>query len=306
VYALDTPLNGGSYDIRTAGGGLQTWLFSSSPPGRDGNGHHLVVSIATDITGRTQAETAQTAARGRVGALYRMTATLSQARTPSEVVETAVRTGSQVTGAPSGTVGLLADRGRAFELLAAAGYRDEDLERWRRFPNAGPLPAADAVACREAVVIGRRDDYIAHYSNPADWIQTSGFQGAATFPLVVGSGDDANVLGFVGFDVDRYQDFPPDDVAFLGALAKVCALALHRVLAYAELERRVEERTAQLVRVRMMESLDQLTGGVAHDFNNLLQGMAAACLCWSPMALGAGHAPCSTPPGSPRPLHPRP
>ena len=43
-----------------------------------------------------------------------------------------------------------------------------------------------------------------------------------------------------------------------------------------DLEATVQERTAELVELRKLDSIGQLTGGIAHDFNNLLTPILTA------------------------------
>ncbi|MFP4323652.1 MAG: PAS domain S-box protein [Anaerolineales bacterium] len=57
LYALEQREDEGAFTIRTRDGSQQVWQFSSSPLGRLPDGRRLVISMATDITARVQAET---------------------------------------------------------------------------------------------------------------------------------------------------------------------------------------------------------------------------------------------------------
>lgn len=56
LYGITQPSMEGEYVIRTATGELRTWEFTSAPLGRDAHGRRLLISSASDVTERKQAQ----------------------------------------------------------------------------------------------------------------------------------------------------------------------------------------------------------------------------------------------------------
>jgi len=56
LYGITEPRVEGEYVIRTAAGELRTWDFTSVPLGRDSQGRRIIVSSASDVTDRKQAQ----------------------------------------------------------------------------------------------------------------------------------------------------------------------------------------------------------------------------------------------------------
>jgi PAS domain S-box-containing protein len=187
-----------------------------------------------------------------------LTAALAAARTPNDVAAAVAEHALRAIGAALGTVGLLVEEGRQLEVVAAVGY-GEELAPWRRFPNAGALPAVEAVASGAPVFVERRAELLARYPALAEVAAASGFCSTAVIPLLSGA-RGGRALGYLAFDFRRDRDFPAEDRRFLATLGELCAQAMDRALSYvAEREARAE---AQAERERLALVLDRLPVGV--------------------------------------------
>ncbi|HYT40698.1 MAG TPA: GAF domain-containing protein, partial [Acidimicrobiia bacterium] len=214
--------------------------------------------------GRRRAEEAERASALRLAALQRVTAELSVAVMVDDVAAVVLGTARAELGARSASLCLLA--GDDLEIAAAVGYPDEVMTHWRRFPLDGDLPASEAVRTGRAIFLRSAAERDALYpvfgSSPV--VQDSAF---AMVPL----GDDPPV-GCLVFGFPEPREFPPQDQAYLAAVAGQCASAFSRARLYEDRERSravaafLAEASAALGSSLETEELASLTAEIAAGF----------------------------------------
>src|SRR5581483_10305911 len=214
----------------TDASGAMRWLQTVKCPIIGDSGRpEQVLGVSTDITERKRIEVQLRAEGVRVRAMQRVTAGLAAAVSPAEVAHIVASEGASVVGAQSGTVGILTEDRRSFEILAMTGVSEATIRQWRVFPNVPGLPYPDVVATGEPIFITNRDDYVARFPALAGTLAAHPAMSAfAVLPLTI----DGRVMGGLSFDFSAPRGFDDNDRALLTTLARQCAQAIERARLY--------------------------------------------------------------------------
>ncbi|HEY7282679.1 MAG TPA: GAF domain-containing protein [Actinomycetota bacterium] len=199
----------------------------------------LAVDNARLYQAELEARRATERAAQRTALLQAVTAALSEALGPTQVAEIVVDRCVAAMGATAGVVALLTQDGTELEIIRVVGYREEIAETWARFPVDSATPMADAVRTEEPVFLSSRMERDERYPRFAD--EPMDNHAVATVPLVV----ESRAIGAMTLSFGDARPFPPEDRAFLLALARQAAQALERSRLYqAERDARAEAERA--------------------------------------------------------------
>jgi serine phosphatase RsbU (regulator of sigma subunit)/anti-sigma regulatory factor (Ser/Thr protein kinase) len=221
-------------------------------PVRDDSGAIIGASvIAHDITEQKQAQE-------RTAGLHAVTATLTEALSPEEIVDVAIGAALPALSADAATVALVSDDGRMLELAASRGYSAEGLAGWERFPVDADLPLSEAVRTGDPVWTDSAEALAARY--PLLARSNLRFASLAAVPLIA----QGRAVGGMALSFHRVHEFTPEDRSFILSVAQQAASALERGTLYEGEQRaradaeRAGDRLAFLSRASQIlaESLD--------------------------------------------------
>jgi PAS domain S-box-containing protein len=199
--------------------------------------------IARDITERRRAEQ-------RTDRLQKLTDLLSQAITPARAVEILLEEAVPALEADAGTVGFVDDDRNEIRLSGSAGYSDQAMAEWERFPLDADVPMSEAVRTGHPVWCSSLEEIRSRYPGLDAVFR---FEALAVVPLVV----EGKALGAVALSFHRPHDFPPEERGFMTATVQQVAHAIARARVY-EAERSARQQLAFLAEASelLTESLE--------------------------------------------------
>ncbi len=225
-----------------------------------------------------ESEAKYRALAARTDRLYSLSAGLSEAITLDAVAKVVVRQGKVVVGASTGSVALLVDGGKQFEILY-----DEDDTAVGTFPRVAAEPGScstTAATTRTPVYVSSFAEWQRQYPRSAALAADGGYASAAVLPLSA----DGVVLGVLSFHFTAPVNFVDEYRALLESVAQHCAQALDRARLSEATERaRADAESAN-------RSKDEFLSTVSHELRTPLNAM----LGWAAMLRNGSLEPSRT------------
>jgi PAS domain S-box-containing protein len=201
-------------------GGTWRWHLVRALPMRDPRGR-IVRWFGTNADIDDQRRSQE-----RISRLQAITAALSEAPTPRQVVDVIITQGVAALEAQSGAVCLMAEDGQALELVSATENVRHLMRELERIPLEAPLAVTEAVREDKLVAYTHREERDSRYPAAARLGLSS--EASAVMPLHGSRG----VMGALVVNYARPRTLSPDEQEFFLALARQGAQALERARLY--------------------------------------------------------------------------
>jgi PAS domain S-box-containing protein len=227
----------------------------------------MAVENARLVVAAKQAQDAAEQAARRTARLQALSAALAAALTPADVATAAVQEGVEALGADAGLLVLLDPEGTGLDVVAARGYEQYHLDRWRRIPLGAHVPLSDAVRTGEPVVVASVEERERRYP-------TLSAAGPVFYPasISVPLSAEGRSFGALGLSFREPIVIGPEDRELLLAVARQCAQAVRRATLFdAEA---VARAAAEAAGTRLSFLADASAALASLDYETTLQRVA--------------------------------
>ena len=231
-----------------------------------------IVGLCAQALERADLLAAAQVARDRARRLQAVTAALSAAATPAEVVGTLVDEGLHATGAEAALVYVQA--GEMAELRAHAGYAANVVAGWEAIPSSADVPVWHVLRTGETIVFESPEE--AKQRFPALARSPTGGEGR---PTLIARFTSGAVTGAVCATYAAARGIASDDVAFVETIGHLAGQALERARLL-ESERTAADRLGRLQTVTALlagaMTVEEVARIMVHEGVDALDGAAGA------------------------------